>query len=342
MSASCSQRLLSLWLRRLSTDRIAKLRDKSREVSAPLVVYGKRGNAELIVAVDEAAERLGLHAGLALAQARAMHPALQAIEEDAEADAVLLEKIADWCLRYTPLVAVDAPDGLLLDISGCAHLYGGEEALVADLAARLEQAGFAYTIAIAGSIGAARAAAHFGEPARYAMRRGARFARAAAAGRAAASRRDRRGAGARRPRNASAISSICRAAPSPPASAADLLRQLDRALGTSTSRSIRACRSRPMSPSSALPSRSRARRTCWRSSCGWRRGCNSRWSGAATAPAASSSLYSAPTARCAASPPAPRARCAIRRRSARCSSSGSPRSPTNSTPASASTWRGCR
>ena len=98
-----------------------------------MVVSGKRGNAELIVAVDEAAERLGLAPGLALAQARAMHPAIEAIEEDAEADAALLENIADWCLRYTPLVACDAPDGLLLDISGCAHLYGGEHALVADL-----------------------------------------------------------------------------------------------------------------------------------------------------------------------------------------------------------------
>ena len=167
MSVS-SSRLLSLWLRRLSTDRIAKLRDRSREASAPLAVYGKRGNAELIVAVDEVAERLGLHTGLALAQARAMHPAIEAIEEDAEADATLLEKIADWCLRYTPLVALDPPDGLLLDISGCAHLYHGEDALAADLAARLERAGFAYNIAIAGTIGAAWAAAHVGEPGRYA------------------------------------------------------------------------------------------------------------------------------------------------------------------------------
>ena len=97
-----------------------------------------------------------------------MHPALQAIEEDAGADASLLEKIADWCLRYTPLVACDAPDGLLLDIGGCAHLYGGEEALVADLGRRIAQAGFAYNIAIAGTIGAAWAAAHCGEPASYA------------------------------------------------------------------------------------------------------------------------------------------------------------------------------
>ena len=71
MSVSFSQRMLSLWLRRLSTDRIAR----SRRPSAPLVVTGRRGNAEMLIAVDDAAERLGLSPGLALAQARAMHPA---------------------------------------------------------------------------------------------------------------------------------------------------------------------------------------------------------------------------------------------------------------------------
>ena len=122
----------------------------------------------MIVAVDEAAERLGLEPGLALAQARAMHPALEAGAEDADADAQRLERIADWCLRYTPLVACDPPDGLTLDISGCAHLYRGEDALVADLAQRLDQAGLAYSLAIAGTTGTAWAAAHFGAPGRFA------------------------------------------------------------------------------------------------------------------------------------------------------------------------------
>ena len=164
MSDSFSQRTLSLWLRRLSTDRIAR----SHKRSAPLIITGKRGNAEVLTAVDDAAERLGLSPGLALAQARAMHPGIDAVDENAEADTALLESIADWCLRYTPLVACDAPDGLLLDISGCAHLYGGEHELVADLAVRLKNAGFAYSLAIAGTIGAAWAAAHHGEPASYA------------------------------------------------------------------------------------------------------------------------------------------------------------------------------
>ena len=168
--------MLSLWLRRLSTDRIAKLRERLRErlrekpceLSAPLVITGKRGNAEVLTAVDDAAKRLGLAPGLALAQARAMHPDIDTVPEDAEADVALLESIADWCLRYTPLVACDAPDGLLLDISGCAHLYGGERELVADLSGRLEKAGFAYSLAIADTIGAAWAAAHYGEPASHA------------------------------------------------------------------------------------------------------------------------------------------------------------------------------
>ncbi len=155
--------MLSLWLRRLPTDRIARL----REQAAPLVIYGKRGNAEMLTAVADAAERLGLSPGLALAQARAMHPNIEALEEDTKADSALLEQIADSCLRYTPLVACDLPDGLLLDISGCAHLYGGEDALVADLSGRLETADLAYHVAIAGTIGAAWAAAHFGKPANY-------------------------------------------------------------------------------------------------------------------------------------------------------------------------------
>ena len=156
--------MLSLWLRRLSTDRITR----SLKPSAPLVVIGRRGNAEILIAVDDAAERLGLSPGLALAQAHAMHPRIDTVPEDAEADATLLESIADWCLRYTPLVACDAPDGLLIDISGCAHLYGGECELVADLSGRLENAGFGYSLAVAGTIGAAWAAAHYGEPASHA------------------------------------------------------------------------------------------------------------------------------------------------------------------------------
>jgi len=90
-----------------------------------------------------------------------MHPAVEAVPEDQTADAGLLEAIADWCQRYTPLLAVDPPDGILLDISGCAHLFGSEQALREDLLARMRNFGFSARAAIAATIGAAWAAAHF-------------------------------------------------------------------------------------------------------------------------------------------------------------------------------------
>jgi protein ImuB len=164
MSASFSrQRILSLWLPRLPTDRLARSCGPSPD-QKPTVIYGKRGNLDLIVTLDGRAEALGLYKGLAMAQARAMHPGIVAIEEEPHADARLLDMLADWCLRYTPLIACDPPDGLLLDITGCAHLYGGEERLIADLAARLKRAGLAQRIAVAGTIGAAFATARYGKP----------------------------------------------------------------------------------------------------------------------------------------------------------------------------------
>ena len=114
------------------------------------------------MALDEAAERLGLKCGLGLAEARARHPELETVEADAVADARFLESLADWCDRYTPLVALDGPDGLTLDITGCAHLFGGEKLLLDDLLSRLFDQGLSAGAAIASTAGAARAMARYG------------------------------------------------------------------------------------------------------------------------------------------------------------------------------------
>jgi protein ImuB len=74
-----------------------------------------------------------------------------------------LETIADGCRRYTPLVALDAPNGILLDIAGCAHLFGGEAALIADLTARLRRFGWHARVGVAGTIGAAWAVARYAD-----------------------------------------------------------------------------------------------------------------------------------------------------------------------------------
>jgi protein ImuB len=145
---------------RFATDRIA--RQRSSPDPRPLVVTGRRGNVERLTAIDAAAAELGLRPGLALAEARARYPDLAVVAEHQVDDRRLLDDIADWCQRYTPLLALDPPDGLLLDIAGCAHLYGGEDRLLADLLARITGFGFATRGAIASTIGAAFAAARFG------------------------------------------------------------------------------------------------------------------------------------------------------------------------------------
>ena len=129
--------------------------------SQPFAVVAKVKNALRLVALDEVAEKLGLLRGQALADARAMIPTLAIVDEDTAADATLLEEIADWAERYTPLVALDGADGLMLDITGCAHLFGGEEALVGDLVQRLLGQGFLARATIADTPGAASAAARF-------------------------------------------------------------------------------------------------------------------------------------------------------------------------------------
>lgn len=128
----------------------------------PRGIYAKQNNALRLTALDGRARARGLSVGLSLADARARVPDLDTVEAEPRADHALLEAIADWCDRYTPLVALDPPDGLLLDISGCAHLLGGEATLLADMITRLRAQGFAARGAIAGTQAAAAALARYG------------------------------------------------------------------------------------------------------------------------------------------------------------------------------------
>ncbi len=150
----------------LPTDRLHRLSNAHASPSphaAPLAVVARVKNALRLVALDPKAEALGLVHGQALADARAMIPHLVVADADEVADLALLEGIADWAERYTPLVALDPPYGLFLDVTGCAHLFGGEAAMVADLARRIGRQGIAARVAVADTPGAASAAARFAD-----------------------------------------------------------------------------------------------------------------------------------------------------------------------------------
>nr|WP_250157475.1 DNA polymerase Y family protein [Tianweitania aestuarii] len=126
-----------------------------------MVVSRRQDNAQRIAALDTKAEALKLRIGQGIAEARAMHPDLDIVEEDVEGDRRLLDALADWCDRYTPLVAMDWPDGLYLDITGCAHLFGGEVALMEDARRRLREQGFDVRGGLAATPGTAYALARF-------------------------------------------------------------------------------------------------------------------------------------------------------------------------------------
>ena len=134
----------------------------AKPADAPLATLAKVNNAQRLAAVDARARALGLKPGMTLPDARAMHPSLICVDADARAEAQTLEHIADWCRRFTPLAALDAPDGVMLDVSGAAHLFGGEAKLLAEIEARLAAQGFYAKAAVAPTPEAAWALARYG------------------------------------------------------------------------------------------------------------------------------------------------------------------------------------
>jgi len=147
---------LALWFGRLPTDRLSRLSPGDR---GPLVVSGKANNALYVYALNAEAERHRLYKGQPLANARAMLQGLRIVAADEKADAALMARIAAWCDRFTPLVALDGPDGLFLDITGAAHLFGGEAAMLTLVLERIAAQAFTLRGAIAGTSLAARALA---------------------------------------------------------------------------------------------------------------------------------------------------------------------------------------
>src|SRR6202000_779462 len=88
------------------------------------------------------AEKQGAFVGMAAADARAAVLEMLAIDDTPGKAGKLLRVLGLWCIRYTPFVSVDLPDGLLLDISGCAHLWGGERGYLKEIVLKLRNAGF--------------------------------------------------------------------------------------------------------------------------------------------------------------------------------------------------------
>lgn len=154
-----SKRYAAIWFPSLLTDwallKQVGLRDKP-------FVFAKSGQGRLhITAANAHARAAGISLGMVLADAKASLPSLEVLPDKPNRANNLLRHIGLWCIRYTPIVALDLPDGLLLDITGCAHLWGGEAEYKADITRKLHARGYDNRIAIADTLGAAWGLARF-------------------------------------------------------------------------------------------------------------------------------------------------------------------------------------
>ena len=150
---------MAIWFRHLLTDGLAFRRPELRVL--PFVLAAPVRNRVVITASSALAEQQGAFTGMAVADARAAVPELVVIDDTPGKAAQLLRLLGLGCIRYSPMVTIDLPDGLLLNISGCAHLWGGERAYLKEIVLKLRAAGFDARAAIADTPGAAWAVSRF-------------------------------------------------------------------------------------------------------------------------------------------------------------------------------------
>ncbi|NKL91690.1 Y-family DNA polymerase [Rhizobium leguminosarum] len=152
-------RVVSIFFPDLPTDRIRRA-DPAIPVEQAIAVISKSGSKRWVSATDGAARKAGVHLGMPAAKAQALFQGLRMIDADLAADAAALERITLWALsQYSPIVAIDAPDGIVMDTEGADHLQGGEERMLTSIANRFRAKGLTARVAIADTWGAANACA---------------------------------------------------------------------------------------------------------------------------------------------------------------------------------------
>lgn len=153
------RRVVSLWFPRLASDRVLR----ACPLDGPFALTLKQKNANRIYCLNVDATRQGIHRGMPYADARAFCPSLQSADANPPKDTQFQKILRRWATRYCPWVGVEGADGLVLDITGSAHLWGGEQTMMTDMRRRLSRAGLSVQIGVGGTRGAAWALARYGE-----------------------------------------------------------------------------------------------------------------------------------------------------------------------------------
>lgn len=153
------KRYVSIWFPYLVAEAYCLKRPELRDM--PVAIAEPEKGKLKIRSVNFAAEQKGIQPNMVVADCRAIFPDLEVFSCEQDTDRQLLHELALWCIAYTPVAAIDGIDGLLLDVSGCVHLWGSEQEYLSIIVQQLKQKGFTAFIAIADTIGMAWAAARY-------------------------------------------------------------------------------------------------------------------------------------------------------------------------------------
>ncbi len=153
------RRILSLWFPRMGAERV--LRMARGTIEAPFAIVADRGNVQLLSSLSETASAVGLSRDQPLRDAMAMCPELITRRRNEQAEAAFLTVLRRWAGKFSPWVAEEAPAALMVDLTGCAHLFGGEAALVDQVGGECADLGLTVQAGVADTVGAAWALARY-------------------------------------------------------------------------------------------------------------------------------------------------------------------------------------
>lgn len=156
-----ANRYLCIWFRFLATDYAIRKQPALKDV--PFVLATKIHGRMVITAASPLAVAQGITENMVVADARALMPGLEVLDEQPGIHEKLLHNLGEWLIRFSPIVAIDLPNGLILDITGCAHLWKDERGYLKNILLKLKDKGYNVRAAIADTVGCAWAIARHGK-----------------------------------------------------------------------------------------------------------------------------------------------------------------------------------
>ncbi len=161
------QRIVSVWFPTMTLERWVRVISQYRTVpgdDVPVVLSRDGTHGPVVHCLSKTARNRGISVGDRVVDAQAIHPDLHVETADLDGDQALMHRLVHWARRWCPWTVQDGQDGLLLDVTGSAHLFGGEPRLLRDICQRFALQGLTARVALAPTRGAAQAIARFGPP----------------------------------------------------------------------------------------------------------------------------------------------------------------------------------